>query len=131
MIDFATLTGAARIALGTDVPALFCNDDRLAEGLMRGSQSAGDPIWRMPLYAPYKELLKSEIADLTNAASKPFGGAITAALFLEAFVPPEVPWAHFDIMAWNLSSRPGRPEGGEAMGLRAVFEYLGERYRGA
>jgi len=131
MMDFATLTGAARVALGTDVPALFCNQDRLAEGLMGASQRVHDPIWRMPLYAPYKELLKSEIADLANAASKPFGGAITAALFLEAFVPPDVPWAHFDIMAWNLSDRPGRPVGGEAMALRAVFEYLVERYRGA
>jgi leucyl aminopeptidase len=131
MIDFATLTGAARVALGTDVPALFCNEDEVAEGLMRASQGARDPIWRLPLYAPYKALLKSEIADLANSAAKPFGGAITAALFLEAFVPPAVPWAHFDIMAWNLSSRPGRPVGGEAMGLRAVFEYLVERYRGA
>jgi leucyl aminopeptidase len=131
MIDFATLTGAARVALGTDVPALFCNEDEVAEGLMRASQGARDPIWRLPLYARYKALLKSEIADLANSAAKPFGGAITAALFLEAFVPPAVPWAHFDIMAWNLSSRPGRPVGGEAMGLRAVFEYLVERYRGA
>ena len=101
------------------------------ELVMAASQRARDPIWRLPLYAPYKELLKSEIADLANSASKPFGGAITAALFLESFVPPAVPWAHFDIMAWNLSARPGRPVGGEAMALRAVFEYLLERYRGA
>ncbi len=128
IIDFATLTGAARVALGTDVPAMFCNDDELAEHLLRASREAGDPVWRMPLYAPYKELIESTVADIVNSASRPFGGAITAALFLDAFVPAEIPWAHFDLMAWSIKSRPGRPEGGDAMGLRAVFEMLRARY---
>lgn len=131
MIDFATLTGAARVALGTDVPAMFCNDDALAESLMRASAEVHDPVWRLPLYAPYRELIDSTVADIVNSASRPFGGAITAALFLDAFVPPVIPWAHFDLMAWNIKSRPGRPEGGEAMGLRAVFECLRQRYGGA
>jgi leucyl aminopeptidase len=128
MIDFATLTGAARVALGTEVPALFCNDDTLAEDLLRASGDAHDPVWRLPLYAPYKELIESTVADMVNSASRPFGGAITAALFLEAFVPPSISWAHFDLMAWNIKPRPGRPEGGEAMGLRTVFETLCARY---
>ena len=128
MIDFATLTGAARVALGTDVPAMFSNDDRLADDLLRVSASVHDPVWRLPLYAPYKELIESSVADIVNSASRPFAGAITAALFLDAFVPPEVRWAHFDLMAWNVKPRPGRPEGGEAMGLRTVFEFLRERY---
>jgi len=128
MIDFATLTGAARVALGTDVPAMFCNDDALAENLLRASGAVHDPVWRMPLYAPYKDLIESTVADIVNSASRPFGGAITAALFLDAFVPADVSWAHFDLMAWNIKPRPGRPEGGEAMGLRAVFEMLRTQY---
>ncbi|MDH3315129.1 MAG: leucyl aminopeptidase family protein [Gammaproteobacteria bacterium] len=128
MIDFATLTGAARVALGTDVPAMFCNNDALAENLLRASEEIHDPVWRLPLYAPYKELIESTVADIVNSASRPFGGAITAALFLDAFVPAAIPWAHFDLMAWSIKSRPGHPEGGDAMGLRAVFEYLCNRY---
>jgi leucyl aminopeptidase len=131
MIDFATLTGAARVALGTDVPAMFCNHDGLADSLLRASGEVHDPLWRLPLYAPYKDLIESTVADIVNSASRPFGGAITAALFLDAFVPPDVSWAHFDLMAWNIKPRPGRPEGGDAMGLRAVFEMLRARYRGA
>jgi leucyl aminopeptidase len=131
LMDFATLTGAARVALGTDVPAMFCNDDVLAESLLRASAEVRDPLWRMPLHAPYKELIESTVADIANASSRPFAGAITAALFLQAFVPADVPWAHFDLMAWNLKPRAGRPEGGDAMGLRAAFEMLRARYPGA
>lgn len=128
MIDFATLTGAARVALGTDLPALFCNNDDVAEGMLNSGKTQGDPLWRMPLYAPYRELIDSTVADIVNSASRPFGGAITAALFLQSFVPNDVPWAHIDLMAWNIKSRPGRPEGGEAMGLRSVFAFLRSRY---
>ncbi|MDX1656489.1 MAG: leucyl aminopeptidase family protein [Candidatus Competibacteraceae bacterium] len=128
MLDFATLTGAARVALGTEVPALFSNDDALAEGLLEAGQREGDPLWRLPLHGPYRELIDSKIADLANASGQPFGGAITAALFLQAFVPKALPWAHLDLMAWNNRARPGRPEGGEAMGLRAAFAYLHNRF---
>lgn len=128
IIDFATLTGAARVALGTDVPALFCNDDALAADLLAACTEEKDPLWRMPLHQPYRELLDSKIADITNASNTPYGGAITAALFLKEFVPNEIPWAHIDLMAWNNKARPGRPEGGEAMGLRAVFRYLERRF---
>jgi leucyl aminopeptidase len=128
LIDFATLTGAARVALGTDVPALFCNNDALAEGLAQASNHATDPIWRMPLYAPYRRMLDSRIADMVNSPSGGFGGAITAALFLQGFVDDDVAWAHYDLMAWNAKTQPGRPEGGEAMGLRATFGYLEQRF---
>ena len=128
IIDFATLTGAARAALGTDLPALFCNDDVLADGLLAAGREIADPVWRMPLHQPYRKMLDSKVADLVNSASSPYAGAITAALFLEAFVTPGVPWAHFDLMAWNLSTTPGRPEGGEAMGMRAVYAHLANRF---
>lgn len=128
MIDFATLTGAARVALGTELPALFTNSDTVAAGLLAGAACTHDPLWRMPLHTPYRSMLNSTIADIANAASVPFGGAITAALFLREFVAEEVDWAHLDIMAWNRNSQPGRPEGGEAMGLRAIFAYLHQRF---
>lgn len=128
MIDFATLTGAARVALGTDLPALFTNSDEVAGGFLAAAERAGDPMWRMPLHAAYREMLNSNIADIANAANAPFAGAITAALFLQTFVADGVDWAHFDIMAWNRSSKPGRPEGGEAMGIRGVFDYLRQRF---
>ncbi len=128
MIDFATLTGAARIALGYELPAMFTDDDAIAHGIEAAGRKVHDPVWRMPLHAPYRRQIRSEIADIANATSKSpgggAGGAITAALFLQAFVPAEIPWVHFDIMAWMSRSRPGRPEGGEAMSLRAVFEFL-------
>ncbi len=127
MFDFSTLTGAARVALGPDLPALFCNDDELAAGLVGAAEAARDPIWRMPLFESYREMLESKVADIVNAGSGQ-GGAITAALFLKEFVPDATAWAHFDIMAWNSRTRPGRPEGGEAMGLRAAFRYLQQRY---
>jgi leucyl aminopeptidase len=129
ILDFATLTGAARVALGTELPAMFCNDDTLAEGLLETSRRELDPVWRLPLHTPYRELLRSKFADVANASTTPFGGAITAALFLQTFVPDTTPWAHFDTMAWNLRAKPGRAEGGEAMGLRGVFRYLSERYK--
>lgn len=130
LIDFATLTGAARVALGTEVPALFSNSDELAAGLLAAAEEQQDPLWRLPLYNPYREMLDSKIADIANAANAPYAGAITAALFLREFVPEETAWAHVDVMAWNTRSRPGRPEGGEAMGIRAVSHYLRQRFGG-
>ena len=127
IIDFATLTGAAKVAVGSDLPAMFSNQDELAQSLQAMSFDVGDPMWQLPLYKPYRELLSSTIADISNNASSPYGGAITAALFLQEFVN-EFPWLHFDVMAFNLSSRPAHPEGGEAMGLRTVFEWLKRRY---
>jgi leucyl aminopeptidase len=124
IVDFATLTGAARAALGTDLPAMFCNDDAVAEALLESGRAAYDPVWRLPLHKPYRHLLDSKVADLNNISSGSHGGAITAALFLAEFVRPETPWVHLDIMAWNLAARPGRPEGGEAMGLRAVYALI-------
>lgn len=129
LIDFATLTGAARVALGSEVPALFCNDAELADGLLAAAEREQDPLWRLPLHQPYRELLDSKVADLANASDSAYAGAITGALFLQEFVPSGTRWAHIDVMAWNVKSRPGRPEGGEAMGLRAVFAWLEERYR--
>lgn len=129
VIDFATLTGAARVAVGTDIAAMFCNNDDMAAGIETASVSANDPVWRMPLHQPYRKLIESRIANIQNSGGTPYGGAITAALFLEHFISPQVPWAHFDIMAFNRSSRPGFPEGGEAMGIRAVFAYLESRFR--
>jgi leucyl aminopeptidase len=128
VIDFATLTGAARIALGTELPGFFTASESLADGLAKAALRVRDPVWRLPLFAPYRQQLDSDIADIANSSPEPYGGAITAALFLQSFVPASVEWAHFDIMAWNLRPRPGRPKGGEAMGLRAVFAYLSERF---
>jgi leucyl aminopeptidase len=127
MVDCATLTGAARISLGTDLPALFCNDDELADGLIASGTEIADPMWRMPLYKPYRALLASKVADINNVSGGTFGGAITAALYLQEFVPDDVPWAHFDMMAWNNTSRPGRPEGGEAQAARAIFATIEKR----
>lgn len=128
IVDFATLTGAARVALGTDLPALFCNDDIFATALLEASTAVGDPLWRMPLWAGYDKQVNGKIADLTNAPEGGYGGAITAALFLQRFVTEPISWAHIDVMAWNIAQRPGRPEGGEAMGVRAVFEALRARF---
>ncbi len=130
ILDYATLTGAARVALGTELPALFCNNDRLAEQLLAAGMEEHDPLWRMPLHQPYKPHFKSSVADLNNIADHSFGGAIIAALFLEAFVAADRPWAHVDLMAWNTKAGPGRPVGGEAMGMRAAFAYL-KRLSGA
>jgi leucyl aminopeptidase len=128
LIDLATLTGAARVALGTDMPALFCNDDSIAEELLRSSKLHNDPLWRLPLFEGYQSNLKSDIADLSSTGSSSYGGAITAALFLQQFVKPEIKWLHIDMMAWNLKSLAGRPVGGEAMGLRAIYHLIMQRY---
>ncbi len=128
ILDFATLTGAARVALGTDLPALFCNDDKLANDLVDAGTAVGDPMWRLPLWRPYRGLLDSKVADINNVSEGGFGGAITAALYLQEFVRDETPWAHFDIMAWNVSAKPGRPVGGEAQALRAAFAMIEKRY---
>jgi leucyl aminopeptidase len=121
LVDFATLTGAARVALGTGLPALFCNDEAVAQSLLGQGLKQHDPLWRLPLHAPYRRLLDSRVADLNNISDGPYAGAITAALFLAEFVAPGTPWAHLDVMAWNSTAEPGRPVGGEAMGLRAVY----------
>jgi len=128
VIDFATLTGAARIALGADLPPLFSNRDELAGNIQKAGDEVEDPLWTMPLYQPYRKQIESSIADLNNSGSTAFGGCITAALFLEHFVDSEIPWVHIDTFAWNQADRPGRPQGGEALGLRAVFRYLQTRY---
>jgi leucyl aminopeptidase len=127
IVDFATLTGAARSAVGAEIAAMFSNDDELADALFAAGRAVDDPVWRMPLHSAYNYKLESKVADVVNSATTPYAGAVTAALFLERFVD-EVPWVHFDIMAFNIRSRPGRPEGGEAMGTRAVFRYLEERF---
>jgi leucyl aminopeptidase len=124
IIDFATLTGAARIAMGTDIPAFFCNHEPTAQNLLESATQCQDPLWPLPLYPGYKKHLKSATADLSSTGKSSYGGAITAALFLEHFVAPSLPWIHIDLMAWNLASTPGRPEGGEAMGLRAIFDLI-------
>jgi leucyl aminopeptidase len=121
LVDCATLTGAARVALGPDLPALFSNNDSLCEALLREGNVVHDPLWRLPLWDGYNEWLKSSVADLNNVSSKPMAGAVTAALYLQRFVRPEVPWMHIDLYAWNDQTRPGRPEGGEAMTIRALF----------
>jgi leucyl aminopeptidase len=127
LIDCATLTGAARVALGTDLPALFCNDDATAEALLRHGREQDDSLWRLPLHKPYRSMLDSKVADMNNVSDGSYAGAITAALFLNEFVEPGVPWAHIDMMAWNTRSRPGRPEGGEAVAVRALFAMIAER----
>jgi leucyl aminopeptidase len=124
LIDFATLTGAARSAVGTDLPALFCSDDKMAEQILAAGLDMEDPLWRMPLHKPYAKMIESNIADLNSAPNSPYAGAITAALFLQRFVGETIPWAHIDLMAYNLTSRPGRPEGGEAMAVRAVYRLI-------
>ena len=128
MVDFATLTGAARVATGLDLPPFFTDDETLAADLEAASRRARDPLWRLPLWDPYDEDLKSPVADLDNAPSGGFGGAITAALFLRRFVGAGIPWAHFDINGFNNSAAPGRPKGGECMAARAVFSVLEARH---
>ena len=130
ILDCATLTGAARTALGADLPALFCNDDAVAAALLDACDAEQDPAWRMPLYRPYRKLLSSDVADMNNVSDGPLAGAITAALFLERFVERGVPWAHVDMMAWNRESRPGRPRGGEAQFIRGAMAMLRRRYGG-
>jgi leucyl aminopeptidase len=128
LLDFATLTGAARVALGPELPALFTNEDALAAEIEAAARLAEDPLWRLPLWPGYRDMLKSEIADTGNAAESGFAGAITAALFLQKFVSADVPWAHVDLYAWTATAKPGRPKGGEAMTLRAMWTLLRDRY---
>lgn len=128
IIDFATLTGAARVAVGPDLPALFANDDALAADVAAAGTQVDDPTWRLPLWDGYADMLKSDVADINNAGEGGFAGAITAALFLKRFVPDDTPWLHLDTFAWRPASKPGRPKGGEALGLRAVFRLLQQRY---
>jgi leucyl aminopeptidase len=129
IVDFATLTGAARVALGAELPALFCNDEVTAAELLQFAAKEKDPLWRLPLHAPYRRHLKSQVADLSNIGKGAYGGAITAALFLEHFVEAATPWVHLDVMAWNNEAQPGRPIGGEAMGLRAVYALIAAEAR--
>lgn len=128
MMDFATLTGAARIALGPDLPALFANDDVLAADYLAAGGAERDPLWRMPLWRPYLSYLKSPIADLANSGASRMAGCVTAALYLERFVPDGQPWTHVDVYSWNDADRPGRPAGGEAQGLRAAWGFLKTRF---
>jgi len=128
ILDFATLTGAARIALGPDLPALFANDDALAADYLAAGEQVRDPLWRMPLWRPYLSYLKSNIAELANSGPSRMAGCITAALYLERFVPEGQAWAHVDVYAWNDNDRPGKPAGGEAQGLRAAWQLLKARY---
>ncbi|WP_315760531.1 leucyl aminopeptidase family protein [Sphingomonas sp. Y38-1Y] len=128
ILDFATLTGAARVALGPDLPPLFANNEGLAGDLLAAGERLDDPLWRMPLWDGYDDMLKSDIADMVNAPEGAFAGAITAALFLRRFVPAETPWAHLDVFAWRPAGKPGRPKGGDAFGLRAAWAMLKERY---
>jgi len=128
ILDFATLTGAARVAVGPDLPATFVNDEPLAEALFAASRDVDDPLWRLPLWDGYDEMLKSDIADMVNAPDGGYAGAVTAALFLRRFVPEGTPWAHLDTFAWRPSAKPGRPKGGDALGLRAAWAMLKTKY---
>jgi len=127
IVDFATLTGAARVALGPDVPPFFTDDDALAEQLMRAGAAENDPLWRMPLWRPYETMLDSKVADLNNVATGGHGGAITAALFLRRFVTAKS-WVHLDIFAWTPTAKPGRPEGAECQTARALYALLCDRH---
>jgi leucyl aminopeptidase len=127
LLDFATLTGAARIALGPELPALYANDEAVAAQWLQAGMEARDPVWRMPLWRPYLRYLTSHVADIANSGPSKMGGSIAAALFLERFVPDRQPWAHLDVYAWNDSDRPGRPAGGEAQGLRSAYAMLASR----
>lgn len=128
LIDFATLTGAARSALGPDLPAMFARQADTADALIAAGEASDDPCWRLPLYDGYRDYLSSDIADIANAHSNSFAGAIVAALFLDKFVPEGADWAHFDTYAWRPAAKPGRPKGGDALGLRAAWFMLKQRY---
>jgi leucyl aminopeptidase len=128
IVDFATLTGAARVALGPELPALFGNDERIVHDLARMAAAEHDPLWPMPLWAAYEDELASKIADLNNVASSSMAGAIFGALFLERFVSETTPWVHIDLYAWNSKDRPGRSIGAEAQGVRGLYRYLVRRY---
>jgi leucyl aminopeptidase len=128
IVDFATLTGAARSALGPDLPALFTRRDETAQALLEAGLAHDDPCWRLPLHDGYREWLKSDIADMMNSHANAFAGASVAALFLDRFVPEGADWAHFDTFAWRPVAKPGRPKGGDALGLRAAWHMLRAKY---
>lgn len=128
MATLATLTGAARIALGPDLPPFYCDDDAFAGQVLSAAADVGDPVWRMPLWAGYEHMLASPVADLNNSPGGSFAGSVTAALFLKRFAPANAIFAHFDIYAWRPRALPGRPIGGEAQAMRALFETLRRRY---
>ncbi|WP_435276934.1 leucyl aminopeptidase family protein [Psychrobium sp. nBUS_13] len=128
LIDFATLTGAMRVGLGTELPGFFASNQQTANALLAHGLTNSDPVWQMPLHKPYKSLLKSNVADISNCATGPFGGGITAALYLQEFTQDHTDWLHFDIMAWNVRPLAGRPIGGEAFGVRTVYKHLAAKY---
>jgi leucyl aminopeptidase len=128
LIDFATLTGAARVALGPELPALFASDAALADAVVAAARESADPLWPMPLWSAYDDEFSSKVADLANVSATPFAGAIIAALFLRRFVAEATPWLHLDLYAWNGKERPGRPVGGEAQTVRALYRLLAGRY---
>lgn len=128
MIDMATLTGAARVALGPDLPPFFTDDETLAQEISEAAQAQDDPVWRLPLWERYEAMINGKVGDISNTGSSPLGGAITAALFLRRFVGKAKAWVHFDIYGWTPSPRPGRPEGGEAQAIRALFNLIAKRY---
>ncbi len=128
LLDFATLTGAARVALGQEVPALFTDDDALAEELVAAGLRCRDPLWRLPLWQPYNSGMRSDVADVSSTGSEVGAGAITAALFLQRFVPRDIRWAHVDLFGWNSAASAGKPAGGECQAARACFAVLESRY---
>jgi leucyl aminopeptidase len=128
LIDMATLTGAARVALGPDLPPLYTTDDEFARELMQAGAATGDPLWQMPLWAPYDSMMSSKIADVNNAGTGGFAGSVTAALFLKRFVEKAGTWAHLDIYGWAPEARPGRTYGGTDQGMRAVYSVLRQRF---
>jgi leucyl aminopeptidase len=130
IVDFATLTGAARVALGPDLPALFVSAEELAPEIEQAARQVEDPLWRMPLWDAYDEMLKSDIADLANASNSSMAGAVVAAMFMKRFLPESAKWAHLDTFAWREAAKPGRPKGGEALGLRALFAAINGRFNG-
>lgn len=128
LISMATLTGAARVALGPDLPPLYCDDDQIATELLSSATRVADPLWRMPFWKPYDNLLKSDVADVNHISDGPFAGSITAALFLKRFVENASDYLHFDIFGWVPRAKPGQPKGGEPQGARALFEYFRKVY---
>jgi len=128
MVDMATLTGAARVALGPDLPPFFTDDESLASGLSAASSALHDPLWRMPLWKPYNTMLSSKVADTNHITSGGFAGSVTAALFLQKFVEPATPWIHLDVFGWMPTAKPWCPVGGEAQGIRALYQLISERF---
>lgn len=131
IIDFATLTGAARVALGPDLPPFYTEQEDLAQGIASAGERVNDPVWRLPLWKPYAAMIESKVADLNNAGVGGFAGSITAALFLRRFVRETTPWVHFDIYGWNPAAKPGRPEGGDPQAARLVAEFISKKYAGS